>query len=132
LYVILRDEYGLPILSTDGCIQPVSAVTASTTIVTLTGDLVINVVEGEPFALPTYTDTAGDLVECELTETMATWVQSVDFGRLNLGRAPEAVIAHAFDEAINKMNVAIAIYLDPAGRLVLTVPDDEDPTLYVD
>ena len=48
-------------------------------------------------------------VECELTEAMADWVQAVDFGRLNLGRAPESVLAHAFDEAINKLNSTSAI-----------------------
>ena len=56
---------------------------------------------------------------------MADWVQAVDFGRLNLGRAPDSVIAHAFDEAINKMNAANTIGIDPSGRLILTVPDEE-------
>jgi len=121
LYVILRDVNGVPILSADGCIQPISGVTSSTTIVTQDGDLLIEVFEGEPFALPTYTDTAGDLVECELTEDMATWVQAVDFGRLNLGRAPEGVIAHAFDEAINKLNSAVAVNVDPVGRVMYTL-----------
>jgi hypothetical protein len=130
LYVILRDESGVPVLSASGCIQPISTTTATTTIATSTGDLVINVLEGEPFALPTYTDTAGDLVECELTEAMANWVEAVDFGRLNLGRAPDSVAAHAFDEAIKKMNVANAITLDPAGRLFLSLPSAEDPTIY--
>ena len=118
LYVILRDEGGVPILSVDGCIQPISAVTDVTTIYTSTGEVEISALVGEPFALPTYTDTAGDLVECELTEDMATWVQAVDFGRLNLGRAPEGVIAHAFDEAVNKMNAAVAVNVDPVGRIM--------------
>jgi hypothetical protein len=125
LYVILRDVNGVPILSTDGCIQPISAVTDFVEIETQDGWVIVDAYAGEPFALPTYTDTAGDLVECELAEEMATWVQAVDFGRLNLGRAPEGVIAHAFDEAINKMNVATAMSLDPAGRLILTLPDTE-------
>lgn len=132
LYVILRDVGGVPILSTSGCIQPISSVTSSTIIETIDGPVTISVVANEPFALPSYTDTAGDLVECELTEDMATWVQAVDFGRLNLGRAPEGVIAHAFDEAINKMNVATGMKLDPAGRLVLTLPDTDNPGEYVD
>lgn len=125
LYVILRDVDGVPMLADNGCIQPISSVDAYVSIPTNGDPLVIYVDAGEPFALPTYTDSAGDLVECELTEEMATWVQTVDFGRLNLGRAPYSVIAHAFDEAINKMNVAQTITIDPAGRLVLTVPDEE-------
>lgn len=131
LYVILRDENGVPILNTVtldvpetgeenvSCIQPISAVTDSVEIETWDGPLPIDAYAGEPFALPSYIDIAGDLVECELTEEMATWVQAVDFGRLNLGRAPDAVIEHAFDEAINKMNAATAFALDPAGRLML-------------
>ena len=147
LYVILRDVNGVPIFHTETitvpeseegpgddvvvtCLQPISAVTASVTIATYDdGSLTIDAIEGEPFALPSYVDPAGDLVECELTEMMADWVQSVDFGRLNMGRAPVSVIAHAFDEAINKMNTATAISLDPAGRLVLTFADDSVKTI---
>lgn len=125
LYVILRDINGVPILDGNGCIQPISSATASVTIDTSEGSLTIEAFVGEPFTLAYYIDTAGDLVECELTEEMATWVQTVDFGRLNLGRAPEGVIAHAFDEAVNKMNVATAMKLDPAGRLVLELIDAE-------
>lgn len=134
LYVILRDEDGVPILDGNGCIQPISTVGSMDEPVTLeiydsTGTDVLfttTAIAGEPFALAFYTDATIELdVECELTEDMATWVETVDFGRLNLGRAPEGVIAHAFDEAINKMNVATDMKLDPAGRLVLTLPDEE-------
>ena len=143
LYVILRDEDGVPILAdytiTDGegnviegaCVQPISATDGIVTIETNGEPLEIEVFEGEPFALPTYTDALGDVVECELTEEMLAWVQSVDFGRLNLGRAPDSVIAHAFDEAINKLNNARGIAIDPAGRLVLTLPDPENEDLDV-
>jgi hypothetical protein len=130
LYVILRDEDGVPIFDENLCIQPISTVDASVDIDTIEGTLTIDAQAGEPFSLATYTDTAGDLVECELTEEMATWVETVDFGRLNLGRAPVNVIAHAFDEAIIKMNSATAMYLDPAGRLVLTLPDTETEDPY--
>ena len=132
LYVILRDENGVPMFDENLCIQPISSVTASVTIETNGDPLTIYAFEGQPFSLAYYTDPAGDLVECELTEAMADWVQTVDFGRLNLGRAPDSVIAHAFDEAINKLNVATEIYLDPAGRLVLTLPDEENEGSYVD
>ncbi|MBU1234734.1 MAG: hypothetical protein KKD01_00920 [Proteobacteria bacterium] len=46
-------------------------------------------------------------------------VQEVEFGRLNLGRAPEAVLAQSFDEAISSINNADAIWLDASGRFVL-------------
>ena len=130
LYVILRDESGVPMLNDKGCIQPISNVTDSVTIPIIDGgELEISATAGEPFALPTYTDTAGDLVECELAEGMADWVQAVDFGRLNLGRAPEDVINHAFDEAIKAMNDSTAIGTDPVGRLVLTRTDGTVKTI---
>jgi hypothetical protein len=103
LYVILRDVDGVPILDEYGCIQPISTIT------------------GEPFQL--LTDLEADIL-CELTEEMAAWVETVDFGRLNLGRAPDAVLFHAFDEAINSMNSATAMDLDPAGRIMLFIGDE--------
>ena len=118
LYVILRSVDGLPILDGHGCIQPISAVSAATTI---PDGSVVTAIAGEPFTLATYYDSEGVLIECELTEDMATWVQGVDFGGLNLGRAPEGVIAHAFDEAVNKLNSASALGLDSVGRIMYQV-----------
>ena len=119
LYVILRDVNGIPILDEYGCIQPISGTTEITT------DPVSGIIAypGQPFTLYSYYDSEDVWTPCELTEEMATWVQAVDFGRLNLGRAPEGVIAHAFDEAINKMNAASAFDLDPAGRIMLLLDD---------
>lgn len=123
LYVILRDEQGVPMLDGDGCMQPISSVSATDPVSGITA------VAGEPFLLWTYVDSEGDLVECELTETMTSWVQTVDFGRLNLGRAPDAVLEHSFDEAIKAMNAAIAIGTDPVGRLMLTLADGTVKTI---
>ena len=130
LYVILRDVDGVPIFDANGCIQPISAVDGGTLeIYDSTGTEVLfetTAIAGEPFSLAFYTDATIELdVECELTAEMADWVMTVDFGRLNLGRAPDSVIAHAFDEAIKKFNSAYEIKLDPAGRLVLTLLDEE-------
>lgn len=46
-------------------------------------------------------------------------VQEVSFGRLNLGRAPDAVLDAAFDEAITSINKAASMWIDASGRLVL-------------
>ncbi|MBU1234735.1 MAG: hypothetical protein KKD01_00915 [Proteobacteria bacterium] len=46
-------------------------------------------------------------------------VQEVEFGRLNVGRAPDAVHDRSFDEAINNINKADWIWIDAAGRMVL-------------
>lgn len=84
-------------------------------------------------------DSQWERTECEVENTIfiangETWdeviyysdiyypdlVQEVDFGRLNLGRAPDAVLDHAFDEAINRLNGAKSIAIDASGRLLLT------------
>jgi hypothetical protein len=62
------------------------------------------------------------------------WADLVDephFGRLNLSRAPEAVLQAAFDEAIANINAAKEISRDPAGRLVLTTDVYDDLTTEV-
>lgn len=48
-------------------------------------------------------------------------IGEVSFGRLNIGRAPEAVLQAAFDEAITTINSpdTLAIKIDAAGRLLL-------------
>ncbi len=106
LYVVRRDADGVPELDDNGCVQPIAA---------------------DGTVLELYTNEAEDIY-CEVTEELALLVQTVDFGRLNEGRAPDAVIAHAFDEAINAMNAATAISQDPAGRILLTI-DGEFKTI---
>jgi len=106
LYVILRNVDGVPVLDDYGCVQPARVV----------GD------ESSGYELevqPLYTNEAEDIY-CELTDEMLAFVQEVDFGRLNLGRSPESVLSHAFDEAINALNASAHIQLDPAGRFLLT------------
>ncbi|MBU4264003.1 MAG: hypothetical protein KKC76_19280 [Proteobacteria bacterium] len=84
-------------------------------------------------------DSTWERTECEVESTTflangETWdgvtyysdilyndlVQEVDFGRLNLGRAPDAVLDQAFDEAISSINNSKSISLDASGRLLLT------------
>ena len=52
----------------------------------------------------------------------ADLVEEVDFGRLNISRAPDSVLQSAFDEAVNNINSpdTIAIEIDAAGRILLT------------
>lgn len=52
----------------------------------------------------------------------ADLVEEVSFGRMNIGRAPEAVLQASYDEAMRSLNSAIAIHIDAAGRLLLTQP----------
>ena len=64
-------------------------------------------------------------------------IAEVDFGRLNLSRAPDAVLDDSFDEAIRAINNAKDIKIDASGRLLLTTDiydefladEDGDPLL---
>ncbi|MGV7222744.1 MAG: hypothetical protein ACQ9MH_14605 [Nitrospinales bacterium] len=99
LYVILRNDDGVPILDENGCLIPLAA-------------------DGSELSLD-YDEEDG--IICEPDEDTAALLQGVDFGRLNEGRAPQEVIDHAFDEAINMFNSASDIALDPAGRIMLFI-----------
>lgn len=112
LYVILRDENGVPILLTlpsgDQVVQPVDA-------------------DGNPIPL----NDEGEPID----EAAAALVQEVEFGRLSAGRSPAQVLDHALAEALTSLasiyvldennQIVIAdgasITQDTAGRLVITV-----------
>jgi hypothetical protein len=91
MYVILRDENGVPILSPEGFVQPIDA-------------------DGNPIPL----DEEGAPID----PSLAT---EVELGRLNVGRSPSHVLIRRADEVITLLNEATDISLDAAGRLVLTV-----------
>lgn len=91
LYVILRDDQGVPILSDAGFVQPIAA-------------------DGTLIPL----DEEGHVIDESL-------VQEVDIGRLNVSRAPEDVLDGRSEEVVDLLNSASEVSFDPAGRLVVTV-----------
>jgi hypothetical protein len=96
IWVILRDDLGNPILDANGNIQPCLDA-ACTQVIQLTAD-------GE---LPTeYVDD----------------VIAVEFGRLNISRAPSKVLEHSLTEALAKLDDGVfgdTVTLDPSGRLMI-------------
>ena len=76
-----------------------------------------------------WTDPSNGEVTYQLGVLWEELIQEVHFGRLNLSRAPEAVLQSSFDEAISTINQAVKIELDPSGRLLLTRRIDSE--LYV-
>ena len=90
LWVILRDENGVPILNTDGFVQPVDK----------DGNLIPLDAEGAPIN--------------------ATLVQEVELGRTNVGRAPTKVLDKSLDEVVKAINDADSVSIDDSGRLVVT------------
>ncbi len=96
IWIILRDDLGNPILDANGNIQPCLD-TACTEVIHLTDD-------GE--LPPQYAD---DVIE-------------VEFGRLNIARAPSKVLDHSLVEAMAKLDGGVLgedVTLDPSGRLVI-------------
>jgi len=91
LFVILRDDNGVPLLTPEGWVQPLDA----------NGDLI-------PL------DDEGHVLDASLPI-------EVEIGRLNVGRAPTSVLDRRADEVITLFNDATAVSTDAAGRLVLTV-----------
>lgn len=91
MYVILRDENGVPILSPEGFVQPIDA-------------------DGNPIPL----DEEGAPIDPSLAI-------EVELGRMNVGRSPSHVLERRASEVITLLNSATEVTLDAAGRLVLTV-----------
>jgi len=93
LYVIKRTEDGVPVLIqlTDGTwvVQPI--------------------------------DAAGNLIPLDVEGAAIdpTLLQTVEFSRLSVGRAPDKVLTHALDEAVAKITAGTSITLDVAGRIVI-------------
>jgi hypothetical protein len=95
IWVILRDDLGNPILDANGNIQP---------------------------CLDAACTTYVQLVDGELPPEYASQVIPVEFGRLNVARAPSSVIEHSLIEALTKLDDGVwgtTVTLDPAGRLVI-------------
>ena len=96
----------------------------------LVGDVTVNAVGELVYTVNTYFVLPGGTWPDPVNGTViypdgVLWtdlIGEVSFGRLNIGRSPEAVLQAAFDEAINTINSqdTLAIEIDAAGRLLLT------------
>lgn len=93
MYVILRDDNGVPILSAAGFVQPIDA----------NGNLIPLDAEGAP-----------------IDPSLAV---EVELSRLNVGRSPTSVLDRRSAEVVTLLNSATAVSLDAAGRLVVTTAE---------
>lgn len=110
MYIILRDENGIPILDENGYVQ-VKYVDAN-------GDLQCCIPRNEE----------GDLL-ATLPDGTAVLPLEVELGRLSVGRSPTQVLAAQYDEAINTINSAESVALDASGRIVVTLSDGTTKTI---
>jgi len=118
LWMVVRDEYGVPVLDGNGCIQPIS----SETITWPDGSEHDTV----PMVVEEFDDTELDFA-CTVVEGYETYTIELEIGRLNMIRTVTqnpAVFARALAEAVDNINASTAIKTDPAGRLVLVTEVD--------
>jgi hypothetical protein len=76
--------------------------------------------EDEPCLVPL------DEITCGVAAGYETCTQEVDFARMNVARAPEAVMDRQLADVVVNLATADCITLDPAGRLVYTSQDIND------
>jgi hypothetical protein len=99
LVVLDRDANGVPILTADGCQQPLAA---------------------DGFKIPV------DPLTCAVVVGNETLLQAVDFARMSVARAPASVMDKQMADVLVNLSTAQCLTLDPAGRLVYSNPDTAD------
>ena len=118
LIKLYRDDFGVPILTADGCWQPLPSDACPTECTTLAvdelGDPVadVSVVSVTPATCAVV--AVGDPNICQLC------TQEVDFGRINEARSPDAVFDSQLEDVLVKLATSDCNTLDPAGRMVAT------------
>lgn len=108
LYVLLRDENGEPEIDELGRVQ---------------------FLDDEGNVIPYASDDPQDEGFTEVTD--ASLLQEVDFGRTNIVRAPDSVVDHALEEAMNTIasDADGVIEYDEAGRIVVVQEDGTELTI---
>ncbi len=99
LVVLDRYPSGVPILTTDGCQQPLAA-------------------DGTKIPV--------DPATCAVVAGGETLLQAVDFSRMSVARSPASVMDKQMADVLVNLSTAQCITLDPAGRLVYSNPDTAD------
>ncbi|MBD1544897.1 hypothetical protein [Roseibium aggregatum] len=112
MYIILRDENGVPTLDENGYVQ-VKYVDAN-------GDLQCCIPRNDE----------GDLL-ATLPDGTAVVPLEVELGRVSVGRSPTQVLAAQYDEVLNTINSddAVSVSLDASGRIVVTLTDGTEKTI---
>jgi len=107
LIILYRDPSGVPYLTTDSCQQPLPSDTSPEACK----------VEGDPFDVDVKVIPV-DPLTCAVRPDCATYTEEVDFGRVNVSRAPASVFEQQLADVVVNLATADCTTLDPAGRLV--------------
>jgi hypothetical protein len=108
LIILYRDANGAPIPDGALCQQPIAF---TENVGCPADDLIWNALD-EVWLVPT------DPATCAIEPQYATCVEEADFGRVNLSRASERVLASQLQDVLVNLAIADCTSLDPAGRLV--------------
>lgn len=110
MYVLLRDENGVPLTDSSGEELVVAFIYEGTSLVPLyDGTSLVTIPRNEEGDLLTQV-TIG-------TTTYDVYPAEVELGRLSVSRSPSKVLDHSLDEAISKLASAQVIAIDSTGRL---------------
>lgn len=131
MVVLYRDADGVPVIS-----DPVS-VTDPETGLPVDGGLCQQplAAPGVTFANPDNTPCTPvggsclvpvDPLACAVVVGYETYLQPVDFARMNSARAPASTLDQQLADLLVNLSTAQCLSLDPAGRLVFTSPDTLD------
>ncbi len=112
-------------ITTEGCVQPFSFAPVTGLDPQFTYDSYVDTygVEQTVYLIPLDAECS---VPDVYAETWGTAVMEVDTGRLNVARSGQEVMDAAYEEVLATLNKALAITLDPAGRLMLVGMVEDD------
>ena len=117
LVILLRDADGVPILTADGCQQPLAAPG-----VTLPA---IGTTQGCVPTSPTDSCViAVDPLTCAIVVGYEMHTQEIDFGRTNVARSPASVFEQQLEDVIVRLSTADCVTRDAAGRMVTSTVTD--------
>jgi hypothetical protein len=120
LWALKRDVNGVPLHDELGCVMPIASEPIILTITDENGEEQEIVMETVPMVLEEYMD---GLFKCAPMLGFEDYLMEVEMGRLNCVRSslnnPGMMDRHLF-EVVNRINAAVAIKRDLAGRIILT------------
>jgi len=118
LFVLFRNESGVPILTTDSCQQPLAAL--GTDLPAIPPFEACNASEqpNNTCVIPV------DPATCAIVVGYETYTQEVDFGRISVVRSPVSVLQQQLEDVVVNLATADCVTLDPAGRLVTSTVTD--------
>lgn len=124
LFVLYRNNNGVPILTEDFCQQPLAAPGQDLPAIAPYDACIAADQPNNTCIIPVDPET------CAVALGYETYTQEVEFGRTNAVRSQESVFEDQLEDAVVKLATADCVTRDPAGRLVVsTVTPNADPLL---